>query len=74
MGLWKTSIGHIIQCWRWILRSFDPFWDVHLQQVLFAYQARPHIYWEVIILHGLWVWSTPTDQNRTQYQVDAEDY
>ena len=61
-------------------KEFGPSWDVHLQQMLFAYWARPHSSTGELpfyMVFGLYP-HPPTETTFTttcaQYQVDAEDY
>ena len=61
-------------------KEFGPAWDLHLQQMLFAYRVRPHsstgespfylLYGRDPHLPTETAFSTP----RTVYQVDVEDY
>ena len=61
-------------------KEFGPSWDVHLQQVLFAYRARPHSstgespFYMVYGRDSRLPTETAFSETRTQYQVDAEDY
>ena len=61
-------------------KEFGPSWDVHLQEVLFAYRVRPHTstgespfymgYGREPCLPTI----TACLTTHTQYQVDVEDY
>ena len=72
MVLWRISITLCKQCW--------PPWDVHLQQVLFAYRARPQSSIRELPCYMIYgrdphlPTETAFSKTHAQYQVDAEDY
>ena len=76
MDLWRTLIGLCKQR----QPSIGPSWDVHLQQVLFAYQARPHSstgespFYMVYGRDPHLPTETAFSTTHTQQQGDAEDY
>ena len=61
-------------------REFGPSWDVHLIQVLFAYQVRPHTSTRESLFCMVYGHDprlpieTAFSTTCTQYQVDVENY
>ena len=51
-------------------KEFGPSWDLHLQQQLFAYRARPHSFSGESPFHLLY----GRDPHLSMYQVDLEGY
>ena len=61
-------------------QEFGPAWDLHLQQLLFAYQSRPHASTgesPFYLFYGRdprFPTETTFSKPRSVYQVDVEDY
>ncbi len=61
-------------------KAFGPDWDIHLQQMLFAYRSKPHASTGESPFYLLFgrdpriPTETALSRPRTAYQVDLEDY